>query len=347
MPKPTTRGVAWIALWLVVAPAFALVQQAGAGDEIIDTIRTRNDIGPGDQDRVGRWIVQQIDAFSSASEFRKKFSDQFTNPSNTQIFNAALSAKFGEAAAARFAQAGLKKPLGQSLARVMADMSRVETLPGLLAGLKSKDNVTRFLCASTLSDIKTAIAGDKAKVDGTVQSLRDAGLVETSPVVLSRIYLALGYTNAVPSVFDVFLALFDKRLEARRNSPSYADGKEIDAFEFFRMKSVRDALDAAQQAQLAARLAVFLRLDAERYAGPDLGFDEMDALERVLWGNEEILAALLTGKTGGDIRGKLQNTGSDDRPGIVAEAYKWVGKPGTSERAPLNDAPWNVPVGAP
>lgn len=346
MSKPTTRVMAWIIASVSAASLPAFARQAGECDAIIDTIRTRTDIGPGDQDRIARCIAQQIDTFTAPPEFRQKFAAQFTNASNTPAFNGVWAAKVGEAAAAKLTQPGLKKPLSQSIARVMADMARAETFPGLLAGLKSTDSWTRFLCAATVAGLRAEIAGDKARVDQAVQALREAGLAENSPVVLSRIYLALGYASALPAVLDAYLAIFDKRLEARRASPSYADGKELDAFEFFRTKGVNDALDANQKQQLAVRLAVFLRMDAERYAGPNLTFEESDALEHVLWVNEEVLAAL-AGKPGGDIRGKLQSTGSDDRPGIVAEAYKWVGKPGTSERGPLNDAPWNVPLGAP
>ena len=50
---------------------------------------------------------------------------------------------------------------------------------------------------------------------------------------------------------------------------------------------------------------------------------------------------------GGNIRNELAAGGHDRREAILQEAYKWVGHPDTNTTAVLNQAPWNVPVGAP
>lgn len=346
MPKSTTHGVAWSVLLVLVAPVTAFGWQAGAGADIIDTIRTRTDIGAGDQGRIKVWIDQQVAAFAPDSGLRTAMTQQFIHAANTPEFLAAFAAKVGEAAATNFGRANLSAKLASTLAGVLADIKRVETLTGLLAGLKSTDATARYLCTITLVRLKGDIAADAASVDRVVAACRPVALVETDSVVLGQLYNAMAYSGFVPNVFDAYLAVFDKRLTARRQSPSYTDGKELAALEFFVQASVQAALTADQKTQLVLRLATFLRLDAERYADPNITFEETDAIERVLWVAEEILAAL-TGQTGGDIRGTLRATGSTNRPGVVAEAYKWVGKPGTTERGPLNAAPWNVPIAAP
>ena len=35
------------------------------------------------------------------------------------------------------------------------------------------------------------------------------------------------------------------------------------------------------------------------------------------------------------------------RARVLPEVFRWVGHPNTSEPGTLNQAPWNVPVGAP
>lgn len=330
-------------------------QDATPEDETINTIRPLPQISPADQRRIADWVQVQVDKLAAkpdaerqtaAVAFRKTFKTQFENPANSPPFKAQLSAQTATIAAAQFGNAKLDQWVAYSLARVLVDMGGIETLPGLFAGLKSKHEPARYLCAEGLSAQKTAIAADKGKLDEVVQVLKVAGLAESSPIVLGRIYLALAHPTQLPAVFDAYLAIFEKRLADRRGGAVIADGAEVEAFEFFRTPSVLAALNQAQKEQLARLLAVFLRLDAERYNTTGLDFYEVDRLERMMDSGEAILEVLVPGK-GGKIRDEIAGGGQDRRAEVLAEAYKWVGHPQSKEPGALNAVPWNVAVGAP
>jgi hypothetical protein len=354
---------AYCVVWSLVASPLiigsALAQDASPEDETINAIRQLPQINQPDQRRIGEWVQLQVDKLAALPDpdrqaasvaFRKKFKGQYDNPANTPPFRAQLAAQTATVAAAQLGNPKLDQWVGFALARVLADMDRdrVETLPGLVAGLRSRHEAARYLCAEGLSSPKAAIAADKAKLDEAVDALKKAALAETSPIVLGRTYLALGHGNQVPAVLDAYLAIFDKRLGDRRGGAVAADGAEVEAFEFFRSAGVLAALNADQKAQLTQRLAVFLRLDAERYKTAGLDFYELDRLERMMDSVEALLAELAgpTGK-GGKIRDELAAGGPDRRAEVLAEAYKWVGHPQSKEPGALNSSPSNVPIGAP
>jgi hypothetical protein len=146
---------------------------------------------------------------------------------------------------------------------------------------------------------------------------------------------------------DAYLAIFEKRLTDRRGGAVIADGAEVEAFEFFRTPSVLAVLNQNQREQLARPLAVFLRLDAERYNTTGLDFYEVDRLERMMDSVEAILIELVGAGKGGKIRDEIAAGGQDRRAEVLTEAYKWVGHPQSKEPGALNAAPWNVAVGAP
>jgi len=347
---------AWVLFVPLLYGGWVRAQDTTPEDETIATIRQLREISSADQRRIADWVQVQLDRLAAAPDaerqaaavgFRKTFKAQYENPANSPPFKAQLAAQTAAVAAAQFGDASLDHWVAYSLARVLVDMGGVETSAGLLAGLKSKHESARFLCAEGLSAQKTAIAAEKGKLDETVQALRGQGLVESSPIVLGRIYLALAYTTQVPAVLDAYFAIFEKRLSARRGGAMMADGAEVEAFEFFRTPSVLAALNQAQKEQLARSLAVFLRLDAERYNTTGLDFYEVDRLERTMDSEEAILAELVGQGKGGKIRDELAAGGQDRRAEVLAEAYKWVGHPQSKEPGALNVAPWNVAVGAP
>ena len=347
--------IAWIlgVPLLLVGPVLA--QDATPEDETINTIRQLPQISPADQRRIAEWVHVQVDKLAATPDagrqaaavaFRKTFKTQYQNPANSPPFKAQLAAQTATVAAAQFGNAKLDQWVAYALARVLVDMGGVETSAGLFAGLKSKHEPARYLCAEGLSAQKTAIAADKGKLDEALQALREAGLAESSPIVLGRIYLALAHATQVPAVLDAYLAIFEKRLTDRRGGAVMADGAEVEAFEFFRTPSILAALNQNQKEQLARSLAVFLRLDAERYNTTGLDFYEVDRLERMMDSGEAILADMVPGK-GGKIRDEIAAGGQDRRAEVLAEAYKWVGHPQSKEPGALNTTPWNVPVGAP
>ncbi|MEK7730615.1 MAG: hypothetical protein AAB363_02035, partial [Planctomycetota bacterium] len=190
--------IAWIlgVPLLLVGPVLA--QDATPEDETINTIRQLTKIDDGDQRRIGDWVQVKVDKLAATSDarrqaaavaFRKTFKTQYQNPANSPPFKAQLAAQSATVAAAQFGNAKLDQWVAYALARVLVDMGGVETSAGLFAGLKSKHEPARYLCAEGLSAQKTAIAADKGKLDEALQALREAGLAESSPIVLGRIYL--------------------------------------------------------------------------------------------------------------------------------------------------------------
>jgi len=343
MKRWSTLGVVTLG-WAVISAPAAL--HAQTEDEMMDTIRARTDIGRSDQERMELWIKGEIAGFRSFKAFRQRFQEQFGNARNSQQFRTHFATLTASVAASLFSAGGLKGDTAHAVAQVLVDLNRVETHAMLIACLGADDARARYLCADGLVGLKRQIVADNALVPTTVDALRGAGLKETDGVVLGRIYDALAMPEKLGNVFDAFLALFDKRLEVRRRSGQIHGGPELYAYEFFRAPAVRNALDQTQKTQLVLRLAVFLRLDAERYHTVNLGFDEVDRLERMLDAEEDILAGL-AGDSGGKIRQVLSSGGYEARSTIPAEAYRWIGDPTSQTPGPLNQAPWNVPVGAP
>lgn len=313
---------------------------------MIDTIRGMAAIGAGDQDRIRQWITNEVTGFGSFAPFRERFRSQAKHAGNGQAFNVQFPVQVAQVAEARFSDKRLDPNLAWALAQVLVDLNRVETLPALLACLKSAESVPRALCAKGLAAQRVAIGDDPAKLAKVVQALAQAGAFEASSAVLGRIFQALDYPNQVAAVFDTYIALFDQRLSTRRRLGGIADGAERYAYHFLAHPTVVGELSAAQKTQLVARLAVLLRLDAERYNALNLSFEEQNLLERTIWPLEEILVAVV-GSPGGKIRDEFQQGGFGNRVQVLAETYKWVGNPNDQSAGVLNAAPWNVPIGAP
>jgi hypothetical protein len=342
-----------LGLWTGVGRA-----QETPADDLIDTIRPRSDIGVSDQQRIAEWVEGRVNEFAGFEAFTERIKTCYEHPSNAQPFRTQLCIQTARVAAAQFARADLNRDVAHALAQILIDMNRVEAFPGVVAGLKSTDVRARYLCAKGLGSLQRAISGDQATFDQAVEALRVAGLAESDPVVLGRIYQALAYPSRVGDVFESYLNLLDKRLQDRRGAAVKADGAEIFAYEFFRTPAVVAGLDQGQKAQLVGRLAVFLRLDAQRYNDPtiappqdkempDLNFDERDRIERMLDAVEELLESIVGAGRGGSIREALSAGAYDERQAVLREAYRWVGDPEANEPGALNEAPWNVAVGAP
>ncbi len=348
---------------LAALPCCAIAQTPRPEDAAIDAMRTLDTIGSGDQRRIGEWIRPQVDRLTATARqsdddrwvasaaFRETFNTQFDHPDNSRGFSAQLATQTTSVAAREFGRANADPILVTSLARVLVDMNHPETFRALIAGLRSGVDSVRYLCARGLANLKPSIAADAGRFGQAVEAIRVAALAETSPIVLGHLFRALAYTGAsqVPTVFDVYIAAFDRRLEARRGGAVVVDGAELEAYEFLRTGGVLGALSNAQKAQLAGRLAVYLRLNAERYNTPDLKFYEIAKIERLLDGGEAILSspAMLGPNAGGKIRGALDRVGHGGCAEIPPQAYLWVGDPRSSTPGALNSAPWNVPVGAP
>ncbi len=356
MGRFALRAVA-LSILLVVGNSVTSAQDTPGEDDIINAVRPLGTIGPGDQRRIGDWVQARVDSLArtppaeradSAIRFRERFRDQVSRPDNTAAFKQQFPAQTAAVAVTQFANPNLDPFVGRALGRVLLDMAGAETVPAFLAGLKSKDPATRYFCAEGLLSQRSAIAADKDSLDKMAKAIREAGQVETSPVVLGRLYLALSApANQAGAVFDTYGAIFEKRLQYRRGPVGGADGAENDAFEYFRNSAILGTLSQQQKEQLSRSLAVFLRLDAQRYAAPDLDFEEIDRLERALEAEEEILSSLVGAGKGGNIRDVLNSGGYEQRGDVLTQAYLWIGDAGANQQGALNAAPWNVPIGAP
>ncbi len=337
----------------LVGGGFCLAQDA-PDTAIIDTIRTQTQISESDQRRIGDWVEAQVNRLKAtpdaqrgpaAVKMRELFKTQFDNSANSPAFKEQFASKTAAVAASQLG--GALEPISaRALTKILVDFNRPETSAAFLTGLKSKDSAVRMLAAAGLAAQRAATAADKARLEQTVAALREAGVAETEGVVLDRIYWALSVPPAqVSSVFDTFMAIFEKRLERKRAGAVASDGAEITAYEFFRTSGVVAALSPPQKEQLVKALAVFLRFDVQRYATPNLQFIEVDRLQRLLDGGEELLVALAPGVKGGDIRASLAAGHTPDQ--VLQQANLWVGDAKSNQAGALNAAPWNVPIGAP
>jgi len=323
---------------------------AQAGNATIDTIRDLNTINPGDQQRIADWIEGEVkdlvadvaakkpEAFSS---FRSRMETQFTHNKNTPAFKTQLAAKMATVAVKELSNPATHPTVAAAIARVLVDMEAEDTIPGLLAALKSSASAARFLGARGLAALQDAVSKNKSKLAEVAAALQAAGASEADPNVLSQIYRALAYRGQVVDVIAAYMAILDARLTARRPRPEIADPAELDVYEFFRMPGAVTSLNADQKAQLVQRLAVFLRLDAQRYDTPNLSQSEMIKLERTLEGAEAVLSLIVPGKPA-VVAEELGKGGK-----VLSQVYKWIGDPSTKETGILNAPPWNVPVGAP
>lgn len=366
LPRTTGRTLFISAAMLAGAWGVSLVHAQNPEVALIQTIRNKTSIQDSDKDRIRRWVDWEVDALQSArqtdrpaqlAQFLESFRKQYHASDATPQFRAVFSAQTTAAAVDAFAKADTADEVARGLAHQLVDMDRAETIDGLIAGLATKSSEARFLCARGLEERRGDVAANANKLQAAVAALKAAAVREPDPIALGRMYAALSLEDQVAVVFPVFLDVFDRRLEYRRGPALNADGAELEAYEFFRQPAVLNALNAAQQKDLVLRLAVFLRLDAERYDDADIappnesgtvdqGYYERDYLERSLVSLEAILTTLVSGKDA-TITSTLRTDGWSQRQAILDTVHEWVGTADPATQGVLNAAPWNVPLGAP
>lgn len=346
-------------------------QVANPEDATIESIRRLQQINNLDQDSIRRWIQHEVDNLSDIPQnantdgfdasgfktFRTRFTSQRNNLNNTNTFITQLATQTATIATNTFKQGNRKISANRAIARVLVDMSTIETLPALLAGLSSSDQTTRYFCAKGISNLRTTITQNKNSLNQVMQALRSAGKAETNAVVLGQIYRTISISNEPASALDAYLDIFDQRLSKRRNQDVISERAELYAFEYFLQTGMTNGLNSNQQSNLIQKLAVFLQLDANRLNDPtimppadkkqpDLGFNERDIIFRKLVVIEEILENVVGAGKGGDIR-NIINEGFEGRTNILTEVVRWVGDANTNQSGVLNTAPWNVKIGAP
>lgn len=354
MPKRAALGVTICVISSLFSASLHAQNRTNA-DESIDAMRGNPAIGQNDQQRIRDWVALVVAELAATPEnqrdragvtFRKAFQAQVTNATNSQAFRSQFVAQTAAVAATHFADANVDPTVARWLARALLDMNAIESVPGLLAGLASKVRDARYLSARAIVLQHRTIAADSARLPNVILALRKAGVAETNPVVVSRIYRALAFSGQASAVIEAYLAIFDTRLAERRKSNT-CDGAELEAFLYFSSAATLNSLSQPQKTQLVGRVAVFLRLDAARYENTTLGFVETDMLERSLVETEAILKAATNASDGGNITDLFKNQGRAGMDLIPAEAAKWVGNAAAKSQGALSVAPWSVPIGAP
>ena len=322
-------------------------------DEALDAMRSLATVEGRDQERIRDWVDLQIreiadsreDESTRFSAFRSAFTAQRTDRRSTPAFVGALATQTGAAAAELLPKADLKPWVSTSLVRVLLDLERPEVVDGLTAGMAAKAPATRVLAAKGLAHHLPQISQDKVQTQRVVAALQAAGRSETNPLALKSIYQALAYRNQLDTVFDVYLELLDRRAAARRGGAVTCDGADVVAYEFLLEVAPAGGLSAERQQEVARRVAVLLRCDGQRYTEEQLSFVEIDHLERSLWVAEDLLEALT--RQAGGIRKQIETDGHNDSAAVLRAVYAWVGNPENQQKGRLNQAPWDVPVGAP
>lgn len=370
--KFRVSGILALILAIGVLTPDLIAQNPNPEDATLNGIRRLNTIGNLDQESIRRWIQHEMnnltdlprdngsDGFDAAGfrTFLTRLEAQRKNAANTNAFLTQLATQAAVVADQTFKQSNGSVTASRALARMMTVLRAPETIPGLLAGLTATDSSTKFLCLKALTNLRSAINQDNNLSNQIIQALRAAGAIENDPIVLGQIYVALSIPNDLTASMDIYLEIFDRRLNARRQQTTKVDSAELFAFEIFRQPNNLNKLNQNQKASLVQRLAVFLRMDAVRYNDPtmapptvpklpDLSFYERDKIERRMDAAEDIISAIAGSNKGGQLRDVLNNKGYAGRTNILEEVYKWMGKAESNTRGPLNDAPWNVPVGAP
>jgi hypothetical protein len=343
-------------IWLCAPNSLVWGQAAEPEDAIVDAIREMPSISAADQTRMAEWVKSQLDKLIATSaegqstalaRFVVRMQTQAGNPKNSPAFRTQLAAVTAQAAANECSKPNSNPTAAWGLTRVLVDMKVPETISGLSACLKASGSAARYLAARGLTEQRDAIGKDKAKLSEVIPAIQAAALAEPDAVVLSHLYRALAFPNQVGEVFNAYVAVLDKRLAARRKAPMLAaDGAELEALEYFRGPGVAASLNQDQKVQLVQRVAVLLRLDAERYQVDSLAPPERVKLESELEAAEGVLLILTAGKTMG-IADELAKGGHDRRADVLVQTHRWVGNAASNESGALNAAPWNVPIGAP
>lgn len=350
-------ALAYGAILALSVGGLARAQTPNPQDANVNAIRAAATIADIDRRKLAEWVQAELAACTAAAanekgkafqEFRTRYLAQQQNTSNSPVFVTELLAQTAAVATTEFARPDLDATASMSLAHVLSGAGRPEVYPGLLAGLKARDAATRFLCAKGLIALQPGIAADrddKNKVPNTINALRDAAVIETSPIALSRMYAAIVYRAQPAPSLDALLAVLDKRIAARKAGTVGVDGAELGALEAVEDAEFIKPLAPPQKAQLAQRVAALLRLDADAYQATDLPFDEIDILERKMWSAELVLVALAGEAGGGKVRAELEAGGHGRRADVLKQVHAWVGKPGGTEPGALNNPTWGVPIG--
>jgi hypothetical protein len=349
-------GVLLVLMAVAAVRAWGQTPPVSLEDQALDALRTRS---PGEQDNVAfdNWIKAAIKesegagadpaaVMSAASRFAERFAKQYQNTSNTDDFKRRFVERTAVLFQAEYAKgADLGAPKARAMARVLLDFSAVYTREALLAGLVFPDQTVRYLSASGLTAIKDQIAADSAKATATLTAVVAAAKGERNDAVVAMVYQALTYRGTAGSeAVQAVLAVLDGRLATLRAGDMPLGRGELPAISFFNSLS---NVTTEDKVRIVQDLATLLRVYVTRLASDRaLGLNERIAIEEVIFEAESLLAKLVNPPGNApNIREQMQK---DDRAAanLLSELNRWIGVP-DQDAGLLNEAPWNVPRGAP
>jgi len=355
--KPTSLWVLSLAIVLLFNVAVACAQGTSSPeDEAMNTLR----VGiPREQDNVivDNWLNKQLRDMrakistpilipEAVREFRTRIDAQYNNPENTAEFKQKIAERIGAVFAAEFTRGtDLSERAAWAMARVVLSLENAATLDAALAGLKSKDQVVRFLSAQALVKLQPAISADQQKVSQVLAALAEAGTQELNGVALANMYAAAAFENHVPAAVPVILQIFDARLERRREAVGEIDRAEVPAITYLDAAEQAGRLDSAMRTQVVQRLAPLLRILTERYAVARISESEKAAIAETILVTENLLKKITKPEKAPDISREMQTAGADPAINMQIELIQWIGSPEVP--GVLSKDPWNVPVGAP
>lgn len=335
----------------------------GPQDEFLKNLRTGQPTTADDKSFDER-IDTEINALNNAAggtelvarqgalNFVSRFMAQYDHPDNTVSFKQKLAERFSLKIIEQFNRGAELKPVAaRAMSTVLSRLGSVSARDALVLGLKSTDQVVRYLCATGLARIVDGISADARLTDITLSAVAEAIAVETNEVVAAAMYKALFFgSDHTEKVLASIIAALDGRLGLMRASVQSVDAAEIPLIEFL---SRLNGLSNNDQVPIVGRLAVLLRLSVEAFEDLDAkGFEaeaRRDAIEQMIVLLEELIDSIVnpSGKKP-DIRSEMakRESGSPSVvPAMKIELLLWIGTEQTE--GVLNKSPWDVPVGAP
>ncbi len=340
----TTR-LTLLALFALILTTPAWSQQAESQQvKALAGIRDSTNLSSADKRVITDWLNSElirVNAPEDFKSFKQAFDRQRLDPANSAAFYTELATQTSNLASQRLADENTTVPRQRCLARALLDLNRIQTAPGMVKGLKAKDQAVRYFCATGLA----RQVGNYTDPKQIVTALKEAGLVETNPVILKSIYQALAIQPPIAENVDAYLGIMDARTELRRQGATTGDGAAVVVLEYFRTPAVIGALTNQQKNELVKRVATLLRMDASDYRSTNLDHYEELFLALQLDAAEDILGQI-TGQTG-RVRSQMEVGGKANASGIYQAVLAWVGDADNNINGTLNTNPYNVPVGAP
>ncbi|HNO78211.1 MAG TPA: hypothetical protein PKN33_09140 [Phycisphaerae bacterium] len=344
--------------------------QAGADlgpkDEFLENLRTGDPTTADNKsfdERIATEITRLIAAADGADlvarqaarDFVSRFMNQFKNENNSVAFKEKLAERVGLKMVEQFNRGAELPPIAaRAMAEVLSQLGSVSGRDALLEGLKSSDQVVRYLCAKGLALIIDGVSADARLTEVTLNAIAEAAAKETNAVVAAAMYEAMQYGNDhTAKVLVAVLKVLDGRLELMRASLQSVDAAETPLVQYLLQLN---GLGNDDKVAIVGRLAVLLRLSVEAYEDANSQGNEaeprIDALDQLIALIEDFIETTVkpSGKSP-DIRSEMAKLSKKDQneAAVIAamkiELLLWIGTPQTPGE--LNKAPWNVPAGAP